>query len=140
MIIGDIIGNLLTAIVLAIWGSTVSTVLWVFTCFMGFFIGMVYPNGMAWSNLHLDMNSMSVMLLSFAGSFGGFVYTSLTGSLFENVGPETLMYIMVVYAAGLGLVYIIMQTVAYCHMRNLVSNTGTVCEEDAEKVESDIRL
>ena len=117
MIIGDIIGNLITAIVLSLWGASNSTVLWVFSCFMGLFVAVVFPNGMSWSNIYLDMNSMAVMVILCGGSVGGFLYTPITGSLFENVGPETLMYVMVAYAVLLAIVYILMQSTASIHIR-----------------------
>lgn len=133
MMIGDIIGALITAIVLAIWGPTVPNVLWVFTCFMGIFVALVFPNGMSWSNLQLHMNSMAVMLLLFGGSVGGFIYQSLTGSLFENVGPNTLMYVMIGYAIALAVVYAIMQTVAVCHARDV---PDVICDEmEVETIE-----
>lgn len=117
MIIGNIIGALITSIVMSIWAPTVPEVLWVFTCFMGIFLAVAFPNGMSWSNIHLDMNSMAVMLLVFGGAVGGFIYQSVTGSLFENEGPETLMYVMVGYALALAVVYSIMQTIAVCHTK-----------------------
>lgn len=133
MIIGNIVGDIITATILAIWAPTEAIILWIFTCFMGICIAMAYPNGMSWSNLHLDMNSMAVMLLTVGGACGGFIYQSVTGSLFENVGPETLMYVMVMYAVAMAIVYTIMETLAYCHARRLPKNE-IVCELEVEEV------
>ena len=128
MIVANVIGAFITSVVLSIWGATNSTVLWVFTCFMGIFIAVMYPSGMTWASMHLNMNSMAVMLLVFGGACGGFIYQGVTGSLFENVGPETLMYIMVVYSLALALVYAIMQTLVVCHAKIIVGG-ATQTEE-----------
>ncbi len=78
---------------------------------------------------------MTVMLLAVGGACGSFIYQAVAGSLFENVGPETLMYVMVVYALGLAVVYTIMQTLAYCHTRRLPTDLVIVCEDEVLKVE-----
>ena len=112
IIVANIIGNALTSTVLAIFAYDAETILWVFTCFMGFFISIVFPNGMSWSNLHLDMNSVAVMVLMVGSSCGSFIYQYMTGYLFENEGPQSLMYVMVGYSVALAASYVAMMLVA----------------------------
>ena len=75
---------------------------------MGLFISIVFPNGMSWANLRMNMNSVAVMVLMVGGSCGGFIYQYTTGYLFENEGPRTLMYIMLAYGIALAFCYIAM--------------------------------
>ena len=55
------------------------------------------------------MNSMGVMVLMVGGSSGGLIYQYLTGYLFENEGPETIWYVMVMFAGMLGVSFALMQ-------------------------------
>ena len=56
VIIGDVIGNLTAAIVLAIWAPSNETILWIFVCFQGLFIAVAFPNGMSWANLRMQVS------------------------------------------------------------------------------------
>ena len=132
IIVGDIIGNIITAVVLAIFAIDNVTILWVFSCSMGLFLSIVFPNGMSWANLRMNMNSVAVMVLMVGGSCGGFIYQYLTGYLFENQGPETLMYIMAVYSFALACCYVAMVIVAsLCKPQEI----GTGLHEDVQIVE-----
>ena len=115
VIVGDIIGNIVTSTILSIYAYDTVTILWVFTVFMGLFVGVVFPNGMSWANLRMDMNSVAVMVLMVGGSCGGFIYQYTTGYLFENEGPQTLMYIMFGYSIALACSFAAMTlTAALC--------------------------
>ena len=111
IIIGDIIGSIITSIVLAAAAENNDTVLWVFTAFMGLFISVAFPNGMSWANLYLAMNSVGVMVLMVGGSCGGLIYQLMTGAVFDN-NPQSLMYIMVFYGVMLGVSFLLMQIFA----------------------------
>ena len=113
VIIGDVIGCIITSSVLALYAYDSPTVLWACTPFMGMFIGVVFPNGMSWANLKMNMNSVAVMVLMMGVSTGGFIYQYTTGYLFENEGAETLMYVMFTFSILLMFSYIAMTLVAH---------------------------
>lgn len=127
VITGDICLNIFSACMLALFANENVNVLWICTCLMGFGISVGFPNGMSWANIHLMMNSVAVMVLIVGGSCGGFVYQYLTGYLFENDGPQTLMYVMVGYGALLAISYVTMVFVAY--MCKNMNNSYTINEE-----------
>ena len=129
--VGDVCLAILSASLLALFASDYVIILWVVTVFMGMAIAVAVPNGMAWANLHLEMNSIGVMVLGVTGSCGGFVYDYLTGFLFENKGPKSLMYVMLGYAIMLGLSYTALTLVyrltkfSQCVENDEKSNTDT---------------
>ena len=65
IIVGDVIGNLSAAIVLAIWGASNEAVLWTFVCFQGLFIAVAFPNGMSWANLQMQVNICTLICFIF---------------------------------------------------------------------------
>lgn len=131
VMIGNVIGNVITASILAGFAEQNATILWVFSCIMGALISIAFPNGMSWANLHLKMNSMSVMILVIGGGCGDFTYNYLTGFLFDK-DPQNLMYVMVGYAVFLLAVYVLMELLACLNDRNFVENQVEDIWEDLE--------
>lgn len=119
VIAGDVVGNIVTTLVLATLATSSATALWVATFFMAAFISVVFPNGMIWGNEHLRMNSMGVMVVYVGGSLGGMVYQYITGYFFENYGPNSLMYIMVMYSFLLLVAVAGMSLTVFCMKPNV---------------------
>ena len=111
IIIGDIAGNILVSSVLATMAHRARSVLMMCSSLMGVFISLLVANGFAWTNLYLEVNSMSVMVLMVGGSAGGFFYQFFTGYFFQNYGPDYLMYVMVFYSLMLAVIFACMQLV-----------------------------
>lgn len=120
MIAGDLCGSLITTIILSLFGYKVPNVLWVMSSFMGFFISILFPSGMSWANLHMQMNSMAVMVLMIGSSCGGFIYHYLPGYLFKYVGPHSFMYVMVAYSVITILVFASMECLLYWRGNGIV--------------------
>ena len=132
MIAVQSIGVVISSIVLAAAVFQSKVIIWVFSVPLGYFIAQVFPSGMAWSNIYLDMNSVAVMVLFLGGSAGGALYQYLPGFLIRNFGQETFMYVMVVYSVGLLIIFIIMQILARIfNRRNPVQD---VLEEDVPEI------
>lgn len=114
VMIANVVGNVITATFLVIYAQEEVLVLWILTCVFGVLISIVFPNGMSWANLHLDMNSMAVMILVIGAGCGDFAYNYLTGFLFDK-DPQNLMYVMLGYSLLLVLVYAVMEILALIH-------------------------
>lgn len=104
----ELVFNVVSCVVLAVWGGSVAEVLWVFTGVLGFFLSPVFAAGMAFANQYITMTGSAVALVFVGSSAGGMVYQYVTGYLFENHGPHSLMYVMVGYAFSLSVVYVLM--------------------------------
>ena len=55
LLFGDIIGGLLTMILGASLAYSNETALWVTTGFAGAFVGILFPAGLAWTNIHMEV-------------------------------------------------------------------------------------
>ncbi len=107
--------NVICGIVLTIWGLSIPGVLWVFTCILGLFLSPVFPSGLAWSNLYVEMKGLAVTVVYIGASVGAIIYQWVGGYLFEYHGPATLMYVMLGYALTLTATFILMVIVVRPH-------------------------
>ena len=139
IMVGFISGSLIGSVVLSIFGHNTEMILWIFTGLMGFTISLVFPSGMSWANLNMQINSVGVMVLTMGGACGGFIYQYIPGYLLEYVGNRTLMYVMVAYAVLLAINFVIMEFVGRKIGRPLaedfVSDKNTKDETELEVLE-----
>ncbi len=106
-------GAAISSVVLAILAYTHNTVLWVFTLSIGFFLSVLFPSGMSWANLHLQMNAMAVFVLIFGAGMGGATYQYMSGYFFQHGGPSGMMYVVMFSSTMTFIVFLIMQTTAW---------------------------
>ena len=110
--------------VLILFGEADPTVFWIFTCLFGFTITILFPTGMAWSNIYLHMNSMSTMVLLMGSSCGRAPLQYLAGYVYEEYGPRYIMYVSISAYIGCMVIFVVMQTVGSCN--------GTKVNRDAK--------
>jgi len=85
------LSNLFCSVVLYFFSANI-TVTWVFAFLVGFWLGPLYPGGIAWANRYLTMTGVSYTFTLFGASIGGISYNMLIGWFFENKGPYVLWY------------------------------------------------
>lgn len=112
MIMIQICATIICSFVLAAEGYRQVTILWAFSCIIGYFMSQKFPSSMSWANIYLEMNSLSVMIVLFGGYTGGLIYQYLTGYFFQNSGPRSLMYVMIVYSTGMSVIFLGLQLLA----------------------------
>ena len=115
LIIVEMTANVISGVALTIWGSSVPAVLWVFTAVLGLFLSPIFPSGLAWSNMYVEMKGLAVTVVYIGASVGAIVYQWVTGYLFEYEGPATLMYVILGYALFISLTFILMVIVVRPH-------------------------
>ena len=104
-------GNLASALVLYFNPSNM-TVVWVFACVSGFFVGPLYPTGIAWANRYITMTGVAYTITLIGGSLAGVSFTVAIGWLFEHKGPAPFMAFVLGYSALACLLAICMHLVA----------------------------
>lgn len=83
---------LVTAVLLNIFSYNNSTMLWVFSMPMGFFIAPLFPTGIAWGNFHIEMTGMAITFCLLGGGLGGMSYMWIIGYLYDHYGYRTFLY------------------------------------------------
>lgn len=91
-------GNLISAIVLYLNPSNM-TVVWIFSCISGLFVGPLYPSGIAWANRYLTMTGLAYTITLISGSLAGVSFTIAIGWYFEHHGPGAFLYFVLGYSA-----------------------------------------
>ena len=100
--------NIISGISLTIWGLSIPGVLWVFTGILGLFLSPIFPSGLAWSNMYVEMKGLAITVVYIGASIGAIIYQWVTGYLFEYEGPPTLMYVILGYALFITLTFVMM--------------------------------
>lgn len=90
-------GNLISALVLYIFSTNV-TVVWAFAGVSGFFVGPLYPTGIAWANRYLNMTGIAYTITLLGGGLAGLSFTVAIGYLFEHEGPKPMLYFVLGYS------------------------------------------
>ncbi|XP_021347335.1 sodium-dependent glucose transporter 1B-like [Mizuhopecten yessoensis] len=86
-------GCLVSAVLLNVFAYNDSTLLWVFSMPMGFFIAPLFPTGIAWGDFHVEMTGMAITFCLLGGALGGMSYMWIIGYLYDNYGYRTFIYL-----------------------------------------------
>ncbi len=127
MMMVDSAASVITSIILAIFAYNSNDVLWSFTILTGFCVSILFPCGMSWANIYLNMNSISLMILLFGSNAGALAYNYVTGYMFETEGPQILMYVLVFYSIMFTTVYVLMYVIAKNMGKNVIASHEGDC-------------
>ncbi len=93
------------SIALAFAVQTNSTLLWVFNCGFGIVLAPLMPASIAWADSYVIMSPMMTALAFISAATGSFIFSWLSGSLYQNSGPQSLMHLILVYSIITTLVF-----------------------------------
>jgi FHS family Na+ dependent glucose MFS transporter 1 len=110
---------LATCTIMAIFVHYVREVLWACMAILGLLSSPLWPNGTAWADEYLQMNSMAVMVMMIGKSCGFFIFTPLVGQVFD-VRPRNAMLVLVGCAATLVLLTGAMNVVIRHHKKKQI--------------------
>ena len=65
------------------------------SCVFALMNAPMFPGGLSWANLVLNMTSMAVMVCLLGASSGSMLYVYFSGYLFHHAGPASIMYLQV---------------------------------------------
>ncbi len=99
MVLIDIVGCIVSSLVLAYEANTSATILWVGTATLGASMASLFPSGISWLESHAPVTGNMASFLIIGAAFGEMAIPLLLGNLFDStVGPMSLMYVTLAIA------------------------------------------
>ena len=118
-------GCLLSAIALAIFGTSSPTALWIIMPIFGVFIAPLFPSGIGWANHHLQVTGVAITIFLLGGSTGGIAYMKLIGYLYDTYGPKMFLYVLLCQGIATFVMAVFMNIVGSRHGNRFTwTNTG----------------
>ena len=108
MLCAEVIVNVISGVLLFIWGDSVPLMLWINSCVFGLSMGPVIPTAFACANLYTRLNGTVVSVFFISVASGPLVSQWLTGYLFQLYGPKVHMPITLGYTIATAALLIIM--------------------------------
>ena len=130
----ELAGNIIVAVVLGVWGSTVPGVIWAGFILVGVFIGQLWPTGQAWTNRYVLVTPMVMSLIQVGGSLGALIFSYINAYLFERVGSSVLPWVCLASIILTSLLTVMLQCVANTQGEIGDERTKRDCDE-ADAVE-----
>ena len=104
---------LLLQMYLVFYGMNSPTSLWLLTCSLVMFTAPTYPTVMAWADRYVEVTGAVVAIIDIGIGLGGFIALVISGSLFQNQGPQAVLTFGFVLGILLTCVYVPMQVSGY---------------------------
>ena len=92
----DMIGCLLGALLLVFVSTSVPTWLWIGTCILGVSMASVFPSTMSWAETFMHVTGKSASLLVVGASFGEMTIPLAVGILMEKKGSDIFLHSILV--------------------------------------------
>ena len=122
MLILDITGCILSALLLAIYGETIGVVLWVGTICLGLSMASLFPSGISWLESFCKVTGNMASVLIVGSALGEMSFPMLIGWMFRNdpskedgfaePGPMGLMYVTLAASGLTAIIFVILQYLA----------------------------
>ncbi|KAL3883296.1 hypothetical protein ACJMK2_029578 [Sinanodonta woodiana] len=103
--------NLISVTFLDIFSTRNIPLLWFFTATNGLFIAPLYPAGISYGNIQIEITGIWVMMIIFGGGFGDMTYTWTSGHFYSLFGPRSILYVLQVSAVCIFIVAMVMISV-----------------------------
>ena len=105
---GSLVLSIGVSVVLAFISENYVIVFWIFNCAFGIVLAPILPASIAWADRYITMTAMMTALAFIASAAGAFIFSWLSGSLYESAGPPSLMHLLVVYSVLCTLVFAVL--------------------------------
>ena len=107
VIIIDLVGTIVSMIVVSIVGESVAEVAWTVTFVYGFFQATIYPAGVSWASKYTNMSGNYIFIFSIGQALGTMTLVPVGGILFD-IEPFYVMYLVLGCSIGNAVVFAIM--------------------------------
>jgi len=132
LILLEVSGTLITAILLDIFARDNDLALWILTAPMGFFVAPLFPSGIGWGDFHVELTGFAITFVLMGGALGGMSYLWVIGYLYEYHGYDTFLHQMVVYGGILVFFTILLTIIGKRHGGRFEDQPKTLDIKDGE--------
>lgn len=132
LILLEVSGTLITAILLDIFARDNDLALWILTVPMGFFVAPLFPSGIGWGDFHVALTGFAITFVLMGGALGGMSYLWVIGYLYEYHGYDMFLHQMVVYGGIVVFFTILLTIVGKRHGGRFENQTKTLDNKDSE--------
>ncbi|XP_069107225.1 sodium-dependent glucose transporter 1B-like [Argopecten irradians] len=77
-------------------GTFSQTGLWILTGMAGFFIGPIFPSGIAWGDLHIELTGLAITWVLLGSSFGGLAFLRFGGYAYDHLGDKAFPFMLMI--------------------------------------------
>lgn len=95
LILADVIGSLLSLVVILIWPDS-RTALWLGSLGLGFSIASIFPNTLSFAGQHMPITGRVTSLFFVGASLGGMFFPWFIGQLIGPFGPLSIIWVLVI--------------------------------------------
>lgn len=132
LILLEVSGTLITAILLDIFARDNDLALWILTVPMGFFVAPLFPSGIGWGDFHVELTGFAITFVLMGGALGGITYLWVIGYLYEYHGYDTFLHQMVAYGGILVFFTILLTIIGKRHGGRFENQPKTLDIKDGE--------
>jgi fucose permease len=123
LIIIQTFGMAVSAGLLFLFAQNCSTLFWIFIQFLSFFGSAVLPTAIAWTEYHIKLTGLVMMMQIFGMSVGGICHMRLIGYLYGHLGPKSFIYQILGYGVLQFILAVGINSVGAIHGKRLADSS-----------------
>ena len=93
ILVVETLGILVTGICVVMFALDNPLSLWILSGISGFLLGPMFPTGIAWGDVYIEMTGLAITWTLLGSAFGGLTYLKLGGYAYDKYGPPSMAYI-----------------------------------------------
>ena len=129
-----------STILMNIFAADNSIAFWILLQALGFFLSAMWPSIVTWTDYHLELTGVGMMIIVIGNSVGGICHMRLIGYLYNEYGPRTFLYQTVGYGILALVLAVVLTIIGRKHgnrfkwdVRNETQSEDTSCEREKSR-------
>ncbi len=110
ILLADLIGCIISVSIILIWNES-ATVLWLGAFGMGLAMASIFPTVLSWAERRMTMSGSVTSWFLVGSSIGAMTFPWVIGQLFESIGPQVTMWIILLLLLAATAVFALLMAV-----------------------------
>ncbi|EGD79136.1 sodium-dependent glucose transporter 1 [Salpingoeca rosetta] len=124
LVIVDLVGCMLASVAMACFPHN-ATVIWIGSGVFGFSMASIFPSGYHMVETYMDISNAATSILVVGAALGEMLIPLAVGTLFDRVGPETFLVIIVIVLSIATGVFLFMMAWVHHFNKHLTSSSSS---------------